>query len=73
MNAIAVYILAGVIARALGLIKIGDTSLQRVIFTTIFAPLADPYTASMLYGIAFSFMLFLVAWFMYRRNWFLRF
>jgi predicted acyltransferase len=73
MNAIAVYILAGLIARALGLSKLGGTSLQQIIFTTVFAPLADPYMASMLYGIAFSFMLFLVAWFMYRRTWFLRF
>lgn len=73
MNAIAVYILAGAIGRGLGIIKIGGVSLQKVIYTSVFAPLADPYTASMLYGVAFSFMLFLVAWFMYRRNWFLRF
>lgn len=73
MNAIAVYILAGVVARAAGLIKIGDATLQKQIYTNVFAPLAGPYTASMLYGIAFSFMMFLVAWFMYRRNWFLKF
>jgi predicted acyltransferase len=73
MNAIAVYILAGVVARGLGLIKIGNQPLEQVIYTSVFAPLADPYTASMLYGVAFSFTMFLVAWFMYRRNWFLRF
>jgi len=73
MNAIAVYVLSGVVARGLGLIKIGGVTLQKIIYTNVFAPLADPYTASMLYGIVFSFMLFLVAWFMYRRHWFVRF
>ncbi len=73
MNAIAVYILAGLVARLTDLIKIGNVSLQQVIFTNVFAPLADPFTASMLYGLAFSFVMFLVAWFMYRRNWFLKF
>ncbi len=73
MNAIAVYIMAGLVSRILNLIKIGGVTLQKAIYTNVFAPLADPYTASMLYGIAFSFTLFLVAWFMYRRGWFLRF
>lgn len=73
MNAIAVYILAGVLARTLGLIQPGGTSLQKIIYNAVFAPLADPYTASMLYGVAFSFTLFLVAWFLYRRKWFLKF
>jgi predicted acyltransferase len=73
MNAIAVYILAGAVARLTGIIKIGNASLQQVIYRSVFSPLAGPYTASMLYGVAFSFMMFLVAWFMYRRNWFLRF
>jgi predicted acyltransferase len=73
MNAIAVYILAGAVARLTGIIKIGSSSLQQVVYHSVFAPLAGPYTASMLYGVAFSFMMFLVAWFMYRHNWFLKF
>ena len=73
MNAIAAYMLADLIGTALELIKIGGSPLKRVIYTNVFTPLADLYTASMLYGLAFSFTLFLLAWFMYRRNWFLRF
>ena len=73
MNAIAVYILAGVLARTLNLIRPGGTPLQKIIYNAVFVPLADPYTASMLFGAVFSFTLFLVAWFLYRRNWFLRF
>jgi hypothetical protein len=52
---------------------LGGVPLQKIVFSSVFAPLADPYSASMPYGIAFSCALFLVAWFMCRRNWFLRF
>ena len=73
MNAIALYMLSSVIETLLVVIKIGGVPVQRIIYQNIFAPLADPYTASMLYGMTFSLMMFGVAYFMYRRNWIVKF
>jgi predicted acyltransferase len=73
MNAIAVYIAAGIVADLLQVVRIGGVSLHNLIYSRLFAPLADPYTSSMLYGLSFSIALFLLAWFLYRRNWFLKF
>lgn len=72
MNAIAVYVLSGVTARLLGLIQIGERSLHRVIYESVFAPLAGPYNASLLFGLAFVLYLYGVAYVMYRRGWFLK-
>lgn len=72
MNAIAVYMLSGITGRLLGLVKIGTVSAQRWIFETVFAPLASPVNASLLYGLVFVLYLYLVAWVMYRRGWFLK-
>jgi predicted acyltransferase len=73
MNAIAVFIAAGLIGRLLGLIHTGGISLQQAIYQTVFAPLASPVNASLLYAIANVIFFYLIAWLMYRRGWFLRF
>jgi predicted acyltransferase len=74
VNAITVYLLSGLIARVLGLVQTnGSSSLKNAIFQTVFAPLASPMNASLLYAIANVLALFGVAWFMYRRQWFVRF
>jgi predicted acyltransferase len=67
MNAIAVFILSGLIGRLLGIFK-----LQGPIYSTMFAPIADPYVASVAYALAFVLMLYAVAYIMYRRGWFLK-
>ena len=72
MNAITVYVLAGVLARLLGLIPAGDASLQRWIFLHVFAPLASPMNASLLYALAFVAVMYVAAWFLFRRRWFIR-
>ena len=72
MNALAIYVAAGVLARLLGLIHIGDTTLQRWIFLHAFAPLASPMNASLLYAVAFVAVMYLGAWVLYRRGWFIR-
>jgi predicted acyltransferase len=72
MNAIAVYVLSGITARLLGLIRIGDVPAQRWIFENFFAPLGSPVNASLLFGLAFVLYLYAVAWGMYRRRWFLK-
>jgi len=77
MNAIAVYVLAGVLARTLGLIKLssegGNTiTLKEWIFRMFFAPLASPVNASLLYALCFVLVLYGMAWVMYRRRWFIK-
>ena len=70
MNAIAMFIAAGVVGRLLGL---GDPSFQQAMFRSAFAPLASPVNASLLYAVANVVFFYLIAWLMYRRGWFLRF
>lgn len=76
MNAIAVYFLAGVIVKLTMLIKIpvpdGTMSLREYIYQAVFAPLASPVNASLLHGISFSLFMYLIAYIMYRRKWFIK-
>ncbi|MEO8029053.1 MAG: hypothetical protein ABI823_21410, partial [Bryobacteraceae bacterium] len=73
MNAIAAYVLSGLMARLLGIIKPGGVSLQKIIFDNAFAPLASPLNASLLYAIANVLVVYAMVWFMYRRGWFVKF
>ena len=73
MNAIAVFILAGLIGRIIGIVQVGGRPLRAWIFDTLFAPLASPINASLLYAAANVLFFYLIVYFMYRRGWFLRF
>jgi predicted acyltransferase len=66
-NAIALYVASGLLADILGV-----TGAGRAIYLNIFAPIASPENASLLYALANLVVLFaLLAW-MYRRRIFLR-
>ncbi len=78
MNAITVFVLAGIIGRigiaAKATSKSGETvSLQPFLYQKLFAPLATPKNASLLWAIIFVLLLYLVAYVMYRRKWFVKF
>ena len=78
MNAIAVFVLSGVIGRILLTIIVPtgletSLSLQAWLFQKMFAPLAGPINASLLWALAFVLLLYLVAWAMYRKKWFVKF
>ena len=73
MNAIAVFILTGLLGRLLSLIKIGDLTLATWLFRTVFLPIASPINASLLYAVANVLFYFSIVYVMYRRDWFLRF
>lgn len=68
MNAIAMFVFAGLLARILGL-----TQWKQSIFNAVFAPLASPRNASLLYAVCFVLVCYSVAWLLYRRKWFVRF
>lgn len=66
MNAIAVYMVAELLDSALYALD-----LRAPIFATLFAPLASPINASLLYALAYTGLMFALAWALYRRNWFI--
>jgi predicted acyltransferase len=67
MNAIAAYILSGMLDRLLALNHTGAW-----LFQNIFAPIASPKNASLLYAIANVLVIYAFCYVLYRRRWFLR-
>jgi len=78
MNAITVFVISGLVGRLYGsVIKLNqpdgsEISLQGYIFRTFFLPLASPINASLIYAIGFLLFLYLIAWIMWTRKWFLK-
>lgn len=72
MNALAVYVFSGLLARLLGLIRIGETSLGRIVWENGFAVLGNPAIASFLYSLCHVGVCWLFALWLYRRNWIVR-
>lgn len=76
MNAIWVYVLSELLAETLDAIhrQAGGQAIQLKgwIYTRAFAPFASPYNASLLYAIAYTLLMYVVAYGMYRRKWFLK-
>jgi predicted acyltransferase len=66
-NAIAIYLVSEFVE--IGLDALGW---KRPIYDAVFAPLASPMNASLLYALAYVTLHFGVAYGMYRRGWFLR-
>ncbi len=73
-NALAVYVLSGVVADLMGGVwKIGGTSAKAWIYQNVTLSMASPRNASLLYALANVLALYGVAWFLWRRRWLLRF
>jgi predicted acyltransferase len=77
MNAIAVFVLSGVVARTMGLIKVGRsdgtiTSLWGWVFENWYLSWASPINASLLFAISFILVMFVVVWIMWKKRWFLK-
>jgi predicted acyltransferase len=70
VNALALFFLSTLAARALVLIRIGphDSSLQSAIYDRVFAPWATPVNASLAYAIVYVFLWWLVMWVLDRRG-----
>jgi len=67
MNSIAVYM-----ASELGDTLLGATGWHGAIYKTVFAPLASPANASLLYALAYVLSMYAIAYGMYRLKWFWR-
>jgi predicted acyltransferase len=67
MNAIAVYMVSELFEIQLRVMR-----LREPLYARVFAPLASPINASLLYALAYTLLMFVVAWMLYRRQWFLK-
>jgi len=78
VNAITLFVLSGAIAKTMGLIKVTGgaagkaVSLQAYLYSSLYAPLAAPKNASLLFALTHLAFLFVVLWVMYRKRIFLR-
>ena len=68
VNALSAYVLSGLLARLLGIIKVGDQSLKGWIFDNFFISWLDPYNASLAFAIVFVLCLFIPSWLLYKRG-----
>jgi predicted acyltransferase len=67
MNAITVYMISELLDEVLSALHWRDP-----LYHAVFTPLASPYNASLLYAMAYTSLLWLIAYGMYRRGWFWR-
>jgi predicted acyltransferase len=67
MNALFIFALSGLVAKMIGFFKLGP-----VLYAPIKALPLEPQAASLLYALAFNAVMFAVAWFMWRRRWFVK-
>jgi len=72
LNAIALYVVADVIAVALGVLKVGEDSLGGWIYTNVFASWASPINASLAMAISFVLVCLALMWILYNRKIFLK-
>ena len=77
MNALFIFALSGLIAKLLGAVKFtpdngSATSLKGVLFAPMQSLPISPVNASLLFALLFNFAMFLVAWFMWKKKWFVK-
>jgi predicted acyltransferase len=78
MNAITVFVLSGLLGRLIVEVKFPgvegkSVALKTILYDNLFVPLASPKNASLLWALMWVAMLYLVAWVMYRKKWFVKF
>jgi predicted acyltransferase len=78
MNAIAVFVLSGLLGRVIGLFEITPSNGKSVdvktwSFNRLSEQLGNPKLASLLMAIVWVLLLYFVAWLMYRKKWFVKF
>ena len=77
MNALFIFALSGLVAKMLGFIKFAQAdgtqqSLGAMLYAPIKALPLQPEAASLLHALLFNGAMFAVAWFMWRRRWFVK-
>jgi predicted acyltransferase len=76
MNAITIYMIAELLETTLNVIRWNSgthvISVRQWIFQSFYAPLFTPADASLLFSLTYVLLMFVIAYGMYRRGWFLR-
>jgi predicted acyltransferase len=72
LNAIALYVFAGLLADSLGLIKVGGESVGEWIYERLFASWLSPINASLAFAIGFVLFCLFFMWLLYRRKIFIK-
>ena len=76
MNAIVIYLASEFLDQALTWVHWtgagGKVVLREWLYEHLFAQLASPYNASLIYAVSYVLVMFLIAWALYRRGWFVR-
>jgi predicted acyltransferase len=75
MNAITVYMVSELLDQVLNAIHVtsgGQSVTLHAWLAGLFGAVASPYNASLLFAIAYTLLMYLVAYVMYRRGWFVR-
>jgi predicted acyltransferase len=74
MNAIAVFVASGLVAKILGLVRVGQesVSLKSWLYETLFASWAGPLNGSLAFALGYVLLWLIVAWAMYAKRVFLK-
>jgi len=77
MNALFIFALSGLIAKMLGFIKFthevgGTISLKSLLYLPLQSLPIAPVTASLMFAIFFNLAMFLIAWQMWKKKWFVK-
>lgn len=73
VNALALFVFSGIMARMLGLIRVSgpagtEVSLQKWVFDNVFLAVASPMNASLLYAVCFILLWWFLMYLLYRRR-----
>jgi predicted acyltransferase len=72
MNALFIFAFSGLVAKMLGFIKFDAVSLANMLYAPIRALPVAPVNSSLLYALLFNAAMFSIAWFMWRKKWFVK-
>lgn len=72
MNALFLFVMSGLVAKMLGFIKVGGTSLKALVYAPLQALPIAPVHASLLFACLFVLVFWLLAFFMFKRQWFIK-
>lgn len=73
VNALALFVGSGLLGRLMGVVKFAgadgkEISLQKAIFDNVFAPLAAPVNASLMYAVSYILFWLFLMWLLYRKR-----
>ncbi|GGA54860.1 membrane protein [Edaphobacter acidisoli] len=71
-NALAIYMVSELLSAVLYSVPAGGVSLHERIFHATFEGLARPATSSLMYAIAYMMLMYFLAWFMDKKQWYVK-